>query len=124
MVGGPAQWSWGFPCLVVFLCLLSERLRQRGGNPRIKTPLPCLDAHNLEVSSRSRVAVSPFLTGSPSKKVSRCLGMGHRWGTHPTQLRKWSTFSRQLGVRSWEFGAKIWECRQLKRSILAVSPLA
>jgi cobyrinic acid a,c-diamide synthase len=27
------------------------------------------------------------------------LGMGHGWGTHPTQLRKWSTFSREgLGV--------------------------
>ncbi len=24
-----------------------------------------------------------------------CLGMGHGWGTHPTQLRKWSTFSRE-----------------------------
>jgi hypothetical protein len=34
-------------CLVVFLF---------GGSPRIKTPLSCLDAHNLEETSRSRVA--------------------------------------------------------------------
>jgi hypothetical protein len=29
--------------------------------------LSCLDAHNLEETSRSCVAVSPFLTGNPSK---------------------------------------------------------
>ena len=58
--------SWGFPCLVVFLF---------GGNPRIKTPLSCLDAHDLEVSSRSCVAVSPFLTGNPSIRGSKAFAL-------------------------------------------------
>jgi hypothetical protein len=66
------------PVLSRIIREVSSRLRAAvgeapptGGTLDIKTPLSCLDAHNLEVSSRSCVAVSPFLTGKITKGAAQ-----------------------------------------------------
>jgi hypothetical protein len=48
----------------------TKQAHQDSGERKVREQgfaLSCLDAHNLEETSRSCVAVSPFLTGNPSK---------------------------------------------------------